>query len=486
MNVRHLLICICLTLSCEDDEPPSRFDVALSIVSEFGNSIFGLTNSDKFQLNVIDKNHPNTIWKGDVIWSSSDEEVLKVSSSGQVTPVDYGSAIVTMTALDQMAELSIDIVPFSGTHHTKVLSILWDFMKKWEIPGASLGIVKDERLLIKTALGYAIAEDGIPVSTDSQFRIASVSKSITAVGIFKLIEQGKLSLDDQVFGIDGILSQYDILIEPDYELITIRHLLHHSAGWDSTLGGDPMFRTLEIANFLNVNNPVTPNQIIQFMTEFYSLDFPVGSKFSYSNVGYLILGRIIETISGMLYEDFVRSEILLPVEATNTVLAKNLFEDRYQNEVKYYHNGSLTTLPSVYGTGQLLPVPYGGILLEAMDAHGGWVSTADDLLRFLTAVDGFHERTEILTTSSLITMHTASPHFSQYGMGWEQIGGNWFHTGSLPGSSSLIYRGRDGVSYAVLFNSWPILEQTKYNPEMRSMMNGLVSSIDQWPTQDLF
>ena len=116
------------------------------------------------------------------------------------------------------------------------------FLKTWKVKGASVAVTKDEKLVYAKGFGTANDETGEEVKPGHLFRIASVSKLITAVAVMKLYEEGKLGLDDKVFGAQGILNDSIFLTYRDsrYEDITIRHLLNHTAGW-SRYAGDPMF-----------------------------------------------------------------------------------------------------------------------------------------------------------------------------------------------------------------------------------------------------
>ncbi|GAH01144.1 unnamed protein product, partial [marine sediment metagenome] len=107
------------------------------------------------------------------------------------------------------------------------------FIKRWKIEGASLAVTKNERLVYAKGFGTANKQTGEEVKPGHLFRIASVSKLITAVAIMRLYEEGQLELDDPVFGESGILndSVFVNYVDPRVEEITVRHLLNHTAGW---------------------------------------------------------------------------------------------------------------------------------------------------------------------------------------------------------------------------------------------------------------
>lgn len=141
--------------------------------------------------------------------------------------------------------------------------IILDFMKEQDIPGASVAISRGEELIY--CQGYGCAGAGRKVQPELMFRIASISKTITAVGVMRLVEEGKLSLEDKVFGPKGILKEYNPTEIGDIRLldITLKHLLHHSAGWDRDRAGDPVF--WKVGKHMNVAEPVAPCVLIQYM-----------------------------------------------------------------------------------------------------------------------------------------------------------------------------------------------------------------------------
>ncbi len=140
------------------------------------------------------------------------------------------------------------------------------FMKRWELEGVSLAVVKDGRLVYAKGYGLADKENNIKVEPWHIFRMASVSKLVTATAIMKLKEDGVLSLEDKVFGKKGILNDSIFLNIKDRktENITIEHLLRHEAGFPVKFG-DPMFSPLTIANSMDIDLPIDFNTIVQYV-----------------------------------------------------------------------------------------------------------------------------------------------------------------------------------------------------------------------------
>lgn len=223
------------------------------------------------------------------------------------------------------------------------------------------------------------------------FRIASVSKTITAAAILGMISRGLFALDTKLVDIIKILQPYDDRVNK----ITIRDLLRHSAGWDTSLGISSTSSTKhlfpETVETLAPFDPqydsmrflgdVTNTSIIYFMMQF-SLNYDPGTKYVYSNFGYNILGRIIENVSGLTYEDYILKNVLNHAKNTafigrTDISKKNPLEVYYfdgpQDDVQFTWNCDIKyKVPSSYGTFDL----------KVMDSHGGWVMRISDLKIF--------------------------------------------------------------------------------------------------------
>jgi CubicO group peptidase (beta-lactamase class C family) len=335
--------------------------------------------------------------------------------------------------------------------------VITDFMRNWNIPGGAVAISKEGRMIYNRGFGFADQARTIPVTSSHRFRIASVSKPVTSVAVMKLAAEGYFSLDDKVFGQGRLIDDpYYVSVVSDRRIysITVRHLLEHTAGWDrsrSTDGyshSDPAFFPLHVTASENEPNPVGDSTIIRFSLR-KGLHHKPGSRFAYSNVGYLVLGKIIEKVTGMAYEDYVSSALLEPLAIRDMALGRNA--SSLAREVEY---SSPFYSESVYGNGRQVPSHYGGFNLEAMNAHGGWVATPADLVKFLLAVDGFDSSPDLLPKSTVEEMSRPSAANPQYAKGWQvNRKGNWWHTGSLDGTSAFVCRTAGGYTWAFLFNA---------------------------------
>jgi len=359
------------------------------------------------------------------------------------------------------------------------------FIKQWKIQGASLAVTKDERLVYAKGFGIANSETGEEVKPGHLFRIASVSKLITAVAVMKLYEEGKLDLDEKVFGPLGVLNDSSFLSYQDIRVedISIRHLLNHTAGWSKY--SDPLTSPLYIALKMKVPAPATFKQILQY-TLARDLNYTPGKRSSYSNLGYGILGAIIERKSGMPYQDYVVMNLLKPLDIHDMHIGKSYYHEKYPNEVRYHSSGGRDTTYSMDGSGEKVPIYYGGNNLELLGPAGGWVASAPELIKFLTAVDGFNEQPDILSKESIAMM--SDPTIAGKGLyGW--VGsdkyGTWWRTGFLTGSSAMIARQPDGVSWVIMTNT-STYKAGRIHRYTSRMMFGAVNQVHHWPMVDLF
>jgi len=291
------------------------------------------------------------------------------------------------------------------------------FMSDHKVPGLSFAIAKDGKLLKQQAFGFANLETREALVPLHRFRIASVSKPITASALFLLIEQEKLTLDAPVFGERGFIEG------PKESKITIRHLLTHTSGGWTNNDRDPMFQ----------KDSLNHSELIAWTLANIPPDHEPGKAYAYSNFGYCLLGRVIEKISGQSYEEFVRKNILSLCGAEGMTIGKGL------REVCYYTDGK----PNTYK----MNVP-------RMDSHGGWIGTPGEMLAFALHVDGFAQPADLLKEESLKSMTTPGAVNEGYACGWNvNTHGNYWHSGSLPGLTSLLVRTRGGDCWAACVNT---------------------------------
>jgi CubicO group peptidase (beta-lactamase class C family) len=318
-------------------------------------------------------------------------------------------------------------------------------MAKFKIPGLSVAVAKDGAIVYAEGFGVVSQRSGAPaglsgagllgkdVTPASLFRIASVSKPITSVGIFTLVEQGRLSLTDRVFGEHGILSEYRLPANGQFiGEITIDHLLTHTlGGWDY-LKNDPMF--------LHVLHDMDHRQLIAWTLKNLPLSQQPGTSYAYSNFGYCLLGRVIEKITGQSYADYVRRSVLRPSQAEGMRIGGSRLRDRAEGEVVYHRqDGDFD--------------PY-AMNVARMDSNGGWLASPADLVRFVIGLDGTARSAAILKPETVAGMTKPSDVNPGYARGWFIYGHNQlWHAGSLAGTSAAVMHTPSGLCWAALANS---------------------------------
>lgn len=288
-------------------------------------------------------------------------------------------------------------------------------------------VARDGRALFRGAYGMANLDQSIPNRPDTQFHIASLTKSFTAAAILRLAEQGKLKLDDQ-------LAAHFAETPKSWPPITLRHLLQHSSGlpdYENLLGG---IRSDRYRSLRSQPDHLIKLRAMAFASE---LEFEPGAKFSYSNTGYLLLGYLVEQLSGQSFGDFVRQQFLEPLglrasgqahfskPLAKLALSYRLKPDRQYAEVLRGFKPD---------SGMLVPAP--AMRMETPNGAGGMYATADDLRTWIDAlVYG-----SALKDDQRKAMFT--PGEATYGLGWfiqtEDKRKSIFHTGSLPGYRSIL------------------------------------------------
>jgi CubicO group peptidase (beta-lactamase class C family) len=336
-----------------------------------------------------------------------------------------------------------------------IAEIARQFMDQYLAPGLSVAIARHGQFVYQYGFGYTDNTSGEQITPSHLFRIASVTKPITSVAIFSLIEQNRLRLNDLVFGSRGLL-QFDYSDGKSYpelvDRITIYHLLTHTCGGWGNDADDPMFR----------HSAMNHKELITWTVQNKSLEDAPGSHYAYSNFGYCILGRVIEKLTGQSYIEFVQQAILKKCGIKTMQLAGNTIAERANNEVIYYgQNGS---------------DPYDMNIIR-MDSHGGWIATPSDLVKFAMHVDGFKITPNILSSTSIKIMTSASAANSRYACGWNvNKAPNWWHNGSLPGTTAIMVRTASGLCWAALTNT----RTNGIELAIDEMMWKMVKAVPRW------
>ncbi|HPJ46128.1 MAG TPA: serine hydrolase domain-containing protein [Tenuifilaceae bacterium] len=358
------------------------------------------------------------------------------------------------------------------------------FSRYWHLAGASIAIAYKGNIVHAKGYGYANKETQEPVEPHNLFRIASVSKLITAVAVMKLAEDSKLSLNQKVFGKEGILNDtiFSSYIDERVEQITVRQLLNHSAGW-TTRWGDHLFMPESIARQMNLELPVSKDNIIQFALS-KRLHFTPGSRSSYNNLGYTILERVIEKVSLESYESFVKSNVFAPIGVNDAFIAHNYDSLRYPFEVRYYEVPEADSVPAFDGSSQLVLKSRGGNDVRTLGAAGGWVISSVSLLKFILAIDPENNSNQIISIKSAKELIEKEQGKHPLGWRWVASDGSKWRTGSFAGTSALALARSDGFTFVFLTNTSPWVG-SKFPYEVNRMMAKALGVMES-DVQELF
>lgn len=310
-----------------------------------------------------------------------------------------------------------------------------------ELFSGTVLVARDGHPIFRQAYGVANREWMIPNTVDTRYRIGSITKPFTAAAILQLADERKLGLDDPI-------EKYLPELPANWRRASIRQLLAHTSGIPSHTSSDDAG-----AKLLPVKH--TPEELIDLLKA-VPLNYEHGTKFRYNNMAYVLLGRIIETVSGMRYPDYLEQKLLMPLGLRNSgyddgrILVSQLAHD-YTDGVSGVVKGSLVHMSNVY-------------------AAGAMYSTADDLLAWQQMlIQG-----KVLSPASLKAMLTDGGH--RHGLGWyvrQNLSRQLYeHGGNIGGYSSMLaYYPDDKLTIIVLSNYGDVVN--KMSDELARLALGL-------------
>lgn len=294
--------------------------------------------------------------------------------------------------------------------------------------GCAVLVARDGQVIYRKAFGMADLELNVPMRPEMVFRIGSITKQFTAIAILQLMEQGKLSLQDQI-------TKYI----PDYPMhghsITIEHLLTHTSGIKSYTNV-PEFESM-------VRTDMTPEEVIEKIKPL-PMEFAPGTKWNYNNSGYFLLGYIIEKVSGLKYAEYLQENFFVPLGMTSTLYGDDT--RIVMNRASGYQPGGNGTVNADYMS---MTIPY---------SAGSIMSTVDDLYKWNRALLG-HKLVKKETLDKAWTGYRlADGEDTHYGYGWfmSEIQGSPTieHGGGINGYlSASIYLPREDVFVALFSNN---------------------------------
>ncbi len=358
------------------------------------------------------------------------------------------------------------------------------FMHYWGIKGGSFALMKNDSLIYAKGYGYSNIEDSIECEVKNIFRVASVSKLITAVATMRLCETGKLSTQDKVFGEEGILCDSLFLNYRDKNIkkITVEHLLRHTSGF-SNPHGDAAFNMDLVAKYLNKQLPLSMDDMVLYATKLRLRANP-GGWYNYSNLGYIILSKVIEKASGIPYETYVKDSVLAPIGCYDIHLAHNYSNEFLENEVNYYEVKEAEPVPAYDGSDTLVMKSRGGNDVHGLYGAGGWIASPVELLKLVSAINNCPVKKEFLSQESIDFMTLSDK--THKPAGWATINSReWLRSGSMAGTSALIKVQPDGYTWVFISNS------SSWNgPGLSRQMNRDITRalkrVKSWPEVDYF
>lgn len=314
----------------------------------------------------------------------------------------YKITISTLLLLNSLFVLSQNNVQLKLDKYLKA------YAKTYDLHGTIL-IAQKNKIVYQKAFGYANREWQIKNTLDTRFPIASLSKQFTAAAILKLSEEGKLSINDKL---SKFFPNY-----PKGDSITIHMLLNHTSGIKEYSQKGDIFK------FNNGNSEIPKDSVIRLFKDL-PFNFSPGSFWSYSNTGYILLGYIIEQVSGQLYGEYINKTIFEPANMLNSgTFKQNLLIPKKAYGYSQSQDGIITQTVLPFNIGY---------------SDGGLYSTVNDLFKWSSVLNSH----KIISKESLNKMMT--PNREEGGAGYGLFIDNFFgrkvafHTGNMPGYSSIM------------------------------------------------
>ena len=345
--------------------------------------------------------------------------------------VERRNQVFTLSSLKEVNVDDKEINYLSNDETAKIEKFIEEDMNEGKIPGLSVTIVKDDKTIYQKGFGYSDVEEKKPVNSESLFEIGSNSKAFTALGILSLEKSGQINLNDEV-------TKYIPWLKVKYKgkevSITIQQLLNHSSGIP--------FKSIDKVPVSNEDNAL--EETVKTLVGI-ELDSKPGNNFQYATINYDVLGLIIEKVTGMSYEKYMKENVLNLLGLNNTYLDKN--EIANKDMTKGYKFGFLKA--------ELYEAP----VYRGNKPAGYIISNAEDMAKWLKIqMDTMNELKfdkDIIKKS-----HEASPAAMPvsdgefYDSGWFiYSGGKVLHGGNNPNYSSFItFNTKNKVGVVVLSN----------------------------------
>jgi CubicO group peptidase (beta-lactamase class C family) len=341
------------------------------------------------------------------------------------------AAAVAGGALLRPARACADDIVVSGApapQYADFDNMIAQFMVDNRIRAGQFAFGKNGTVLFSHA--YTTAPPPFPrTHTSSIFRVASVSKAFTSAALYTLLQKKKFTLQTKLFPYIGVQQTLLPKQKPDPHIndITIGQAVEHKSGLSPAGDGDLEFQYRAIENAIDAAGPLTQLQFTQYVYG-SPLNSRPGDTYAYSNVGYYLLGRVIEKASGMPYMQYLQQAVLDPLGINDVVLSATDASKRRDNEVIYDADGDgLSVLEP--RTNKRLPLAYGGATYwETFDSCSDLATSASSLVKLLGS-------------------------YAAWGVGPRAP--KSARAGAMPGTESVIRNREDGIDFAFIFNKRP-------------------------------
>jgi CubicO group peptidase (beta-lactamase class C family) len=297
----------------------------------------------------------------------------------------------------------------------RVAELVEEARKEWGAPGVSVAVALDSRIVWADGFGLADVENDVPARAETVYRIASISKPITATAVLQLVEKGEVSLEDPI-------SKYVPAFPARDYGPTLRHLLTHTSGIRHYAAGEmemkDHFDSLAEAIAIFKDDPLL---------------FTPGSRYSYSSYAYNLLAGVVEKATGLTFEAYLRESVWGPAAMSET---------RLEHQGEIVRNRSRQYVKAG-GGGRVRNAPFADLSIKW--AGGGMISTVEDLARFSIALD----EGKLLKPDTLEAMYDpmklTDGSRTRYGLGWDsevdEKGRRWIaHGGGATGGSTYLLR----------------------------------------------
>ncbi len=325
-------------------------------------------------------------------------------------------------------------------------------MAKHRVPGLALAITRHGQVV--HVRGYGAAREGEPVTAQTQFRLASLSKSFTAVAVLQLAESGRVDLDALV---SRYVTDFTVVAPPGSGTITVRQLLNHTSG-------------LADAGFVHglAGQQNTLAERVASLKTAQSIDRP-GTAFHYFDPNYQVLARLVELVSGQPFDVYLKTNIFAPLGMANTVSA--MTSDGAAQRASHLAQGHMV----LYGVPIAVPE-----LSGFLGGSGGIVSSAADMAHYLAAQSQGRKDVEprMLSPAGITLMQTPPPGLaSSYGMGWAASEVDGIRTVEHNGVLSTFYADAvllpdSGYAFVLLYNEYALATSMVAFPAIK---HGLVA-----------